>query len=88
VFLAIAVFLNAREVYDDKKTYFWLYVGILLLMVVAALPLLFSNWEHNVLIVEASEILLFGVFWAVQTAEQWDEDPCIESLLARSSATG
>ncbi len=74
VFLALAVLLNAREVRDDtdKRVFFVLYLGILIAMVAAALPLLFSAWEHNVLIVEALEILLFGIFWSVQTVELWD----------------
>lgn len=74
VFLAAAVFLNAREVRGvaGKEAFFVLYVAILVLMFLAALPLLFSDWEHNVLIVEAAEILLFGVFWSVQTVELWD----------------
>jgi hypothetical protein len=74
LFLAIAVLLNAREVHDvqGKKVFFVAYVVILVAMFLAALPLLFSDWEHNVLIVEALEILLFGVFWSVQTVELWD----------------
>ena len=85
LFLAVAVLLNAREVYDvpGKKAFFVAYVVILAAMILAALPLLFSDWEHNVLIVEASEILLFGVFWSVQTVELWNTTsappPTVES---------
>ncbi len=74
VFLAVAVLLNAREVrgVPGKQVFFVLYLAVFVAMVVAAVPLLFSGWEHNVLIVEAVEILLFAVFWAVQTVELWD----------------
>jgi hypothetical protein len=74
VFLAVAVLLNAGAVrgVPGKQVFFVLYLGIFVAMIVAAIPLLFSGWEYNVLFVEAVEIVLFAVFWAVQTVELWD----------------
>jgi hypothetical protein len=68
-FLAVAVLLNALEAGSGFRV---AYFVILAAMILAALPLFFSDWDHNVLIVEALEILLFGVFWSVQTFELWD----------------
>jgi hypothetical protein len=74
VFLAVAVLLNAREIRHDagKRVFFTLYLATLVAMVLAVAPLLFSSWDHNVFVVEAAEILLFGVFWSVQTVELWE----------------
>lgn len=71
--LAVVVFLNAREVQrtGGSTAIAVIYYVICGAMVLAALPLFFSSWEHNVLIVEATEIFLFGVFWSVQTYELW-----------------
>ena len=32
-----------------------------------------SSWRHMVLVLEATEITLFAVFWLVQTKEHWRE---------------
>ena len=32
-----------------------------------------SDWSHWVLTIEASLIALFAIFWAVQTAERWED---------------
>ncbi len=40
-------------------------------MVLAAVIIWVTDREHEVLVLEASEIALFGVFWIVQTAELW-----------------
>ena len=74
-FLAGAVALNAWAIRDDpeKRVYFVLYVAIVVLMVAIPVVLLPFDWDHKVLIIEAAEILLFGVFWLLQTAEHWSE---------------
>jgi hypothetical protein len=77
LFLAIAVGLNAWQHRDDPapRAYFWIYVAIAVSMVAAAavmLPL-GSGWDHMVLVLEATEIILFAVFWLVQTKEHWNE---------------
>jgi uncharacterized protein YhhL (DUF1145 family) len=74
-FLAVAVALNAWAIRDDpeKRVYFVLYVAIVVLMVAIPVVLLPFDWDHKVLIIEAAEILLFGVFWLLQTAEHWSE---------------
>ena len=77
LFLAIAVGLNAWQRRDDPalRVYFWLYASIAFLMVAAAIVMfpLGSSWDHMVLVLEATEITLFAVFWLVQTTEHWDE---------------
>lgn len=35
-----------------------------------------GTFEDTIFWLEAALILLFGVFWVVQTREQWDVDPC------------
>jgi len=77
LFLATAVGLNAWDSRRDPapRAYFWLYASIAFLMIAAAAVMfpLGSSWQHMVLVLEATEIILFAVFWLVQTAEHWDE---------------
>lgn len=55
------------------------YGTVAILMVVSGLGLGFytwrTGWAHGVLVVEATLILLFAVFWAVQTQEFWKKLP-------------
>jgi hypothetical protein len=81
VFLGLAIIAHAiphlREG-DTKrdKRFAWSYLGIAGLM--AAVLVFF--WltriaaEHTVFAIEVFEILLFGVYWGVQTAENWNEE--------------
>lgn len=80
-FLAVVVLLNAVAALrgPSSNVFSILYVAIFVAMVLAAIPLLFSDWEHNVLIVEAVEIALFGAFWSVQTVELWTTTSAPES---------
>jgi hypothetical protein len=57
------------------RTYFWLYSSIAAAMLIAPAIMfpLGSNWRHMVLVLEATEITLFAIFWLVQTREHWDE---------------
>jgi hypothetical protein len=77
LFLAIAVGLNARQQRNDptSRAYFWLYASIAFSMVAAAVVMfpMGSGWNHMVLVLEATEITLFAVFWLVQTKEHWNE---------------
>lgn len=74
-FLAVAVALNAWAIRDDpeKRVYFISYIAIVVAMVAVPVVLFPLDWDHKILILEALEILLFGVFWLVQTAEHWNE---------------
>jgi hypothetical protein len=76
-FLALAVGGNAWDRRDDEgpRTYFWLYASIAAAMLIAPAIMfpLGSNWDHMVLILEATEITLFAIFWLVQTKEHWGE---------------
>jgi hypothetical protein len=76
-FLAIAVAQNAWQRRRDPgpRTYFWLYAAISTSMVTAAAVMfpLGSGWDHMVLVLEATQIVLFAAFWLVQTKEHWHE---------------
>jgi hypothetical protein len=76
-FLAAAVGLNAWNIRGDtdKRSYFRTYIAIAAVMVVFPLLLIPFDLDHSVLIVEAVEIVLVGVFWLIQTKEFWYEDP-------------
>lgn len=77
LFLALAVGGNAWNHRHDPgpRTYFWLYAMIAAAMVIAAAIMfpLGSRWLHMVLVLEATEIALFAIFWLVQTKEHWGE---------------
>jgi len=77
LFLALAVGGNAWTRRNDPgpRTYFWLYASIAAAMVLAAAIMfpLGSSWRHMVLVLEATEITLFAIFWLVQTKEHWGE---------------
>lgn len=77
LFLAVAVGLNAWQRRNDPgpRVYFWLYASIASAMILAGVVMfpLGSRWEHMVLVLEATEITLFAIFWLVQTREHWNE---------------
>jgi len=77
LFLALAVGGNAWERRNDagRHPYFWLYASIAAAMLIAPAIMfpLGSSWAHMVLILEATEITLFAIFWLVQTREHWGE---------------
>jgi len=77
LFLALAVGGNAWKRRHDPgpRIYFWLYTTIAAAMVIAPAIMfpLDSQWQHMVLVLEATEITLFAVFWLVQTKEHWGE---------------
>jgi hypothetical protein len=59
-----------------RRPYWWKwYAGVAVLMVLGAAFIGLSNvfGEHKVLVLEAYEIILFGIYWSIQTAEKWDE---------------
>lgn len=76
-FLALAVGGNAWQRRGDPapRVYFWLYASIAAAMLIAPAIMfpLGSSWRHMVLVLEATEITLFAVFWLVQTKEHWRE---------------
>jgi hypothetical protein len=74
VFLAFAVLFNAIKALQlGRMNYFSIYLAVLVLMIVAAAVLYPLDWEYNTLVLEYAEIFLFGVFWAVQTVELWND---------------
>ncbi len=77
LFLALAVGGNAWVRRNDPapRTYFWLYTVIATAMLVAPAVMfpLGPSWSHMVLVLEATEIILFAGFWLVQTKEHWRE---------------
>jgi hypothetical protein len=74
-FLAAAVALNAWVIRSDdgKRAYFWSYTAIAGMMVALPIVLFPFDFEHAVLVIEAAEIVLVGVFWLLQTKEYWYE---------------
>ena len=74
-FLVAAVFLNGAHLIrtDGPRGFAIAYLTIGVAMIVAAVVIWASEWDHEVLILEAIEIGLFGIFWIVQTAELWSE---------------
>ena len=77
LFLALAVGRNAwdRRADPAPRTYFWLYAAIAAAMLIAPAIMfpLGSGGRHMVLVLEATEITLFAIFWLVQTKEHWRE---------------
>jgi hypothetical protein len=54
----------------------WGYVAVAALRIVGGLVTWLTRvfGEHTVFALEAYEIGLFGVYWAVQTVEKWNEE--------------
>ena len=73
---AVFAALEARLKPAGRDKYFWWYAVTAAGMFcgLAVIP-----WDpfgrHEVFALEAWEILWFGIFWAVQTAERWNEEP-------------
>jgi hypothetical protein len=34
-----------------------------------------TDWQHGILVVEVTLIVLFAIFWAIQTREFWNQLP-------------
>lgn len=76
LFLALASWWTSRR---ESKGYRRVYQAIALAMMgslVAILGLsaiLGDRWDHSILVLEATELTLFAVYWIVQTREHWHE---------------
>jgi hypothetical protein len=75
VFIWFVVIINAHRASGVARL---AYAAIAGAMLIAAVGVLISlkrspQWHHRVLWIEFLEIVPFAVFWAVQTAEQWNE---------------
>lgn len=86
VFLALAILTQAlrrlQRVQDDRGEpvriapfFGTAYLLIFLAMPVAAAVIIYLNDEHEVLVLEGAELLLFFVFWLVQTVELGGKAP-------------
>lgn len=79
LFIALfgAVVAKAFALRDERSSwYFRAYAATATGMVcVAVVATVVDLGEHAVLLVEAAELVLFAVFWLVQTKERWDEVP-------------
>jgi hypothetical protein len=76
--IAIVAVLDGRHAIaqQGKKTRGWFYVAIGFAMLLGGGGILFYDWQvqpwdHAVLAAEALLIMLFGVFWAMQTVDLW-----------------
>ena len=58
-----------------RRLEFPIYSAVGLLMAIGGIVIAWLRIgnDHTVLILEAYEIVLFAVFWLVQTVENWDE---------------
>lgn len=69
----VSVTLDTR----DRRPYWsrW-YAGVAAVMVVGAAVIGLTGMfgDHTTFALETCEIVLFGVYWSIQTAEKWDED--------------
>ena len=61
-----------EEIPEPSRPGFLLTYRILAVCMAVSPLILFSGRDHQIFVVEALEILPFGVFWALQTAEGWD----------------
>ncbi|MBY5163016.1 hypothetical protein [Salsipaludibacter albus] len=76
--LVVAVWINGRESgATGQSAYRAAYRAIAIAMVAPALLFLpaFAGFAHRVFVVEAIEIVLFAVFWIVQTRQFWTPSP-------------
>lgn len=69
----MAVLNSRREGWSSR------YLTVAILMVVSAVAIvavtLATDWRHGILVVEVTLIVLFAVFWGIQTKEFWNELP-------------
>jgi hypothetical protein len=64
-------FRSTRAYYTWYLLIPWLMVGATVGVVVAKLVV--RDWQHHVLVLEMAEIVLFAMYWIVQTREHWDD---------------
>jgi hypothetical protein len=77
VFILVVVGLNAAAVKASRRWHWYGYVLVFAAMALSAAVILPAglvwDWGHWVIGIETAFIFLFAVFWAIQTAELWDE---------------
>jgi hypothetical protein len=89
IFLAVASNARRLRLSGDAQAFAWGYVAIAALMAVSFVVLFFViRGPDRVIRVEFAQIVLFAVFWAVQTWELWDEGlrPTETGAAARTAA--
>jgi heme A synthase len=79
IFAIIAVVWEHRKKRDN--VWFWFYTAVAALMILGGIliPTTRIFGEHSVFALEAYEIVLFGVYWGIQTAEKWGQPVECES---------
>jgi hypothetical protein len=69
--IVVVVILNSR-----RDNWSWRYMSIAVLMVVGTGVLVaitfLADWDYGILVAEALLIVLFAVFWLIQTVERWN----------------
>lgn len=74
VCIVLMAILNSR-----REGWSLRYLTVAVLMVVSAVVIVWvtlaADWQHGILVVEVVLIVLFAVFWAIQTNEYWDDLP-------------
>ena len=75
VFIGFVVLFNGFRARPKYQPYYRVIVGgmaIAAIAVIVAKLVLFEDWAYEVLVIEAVEAGLFGVFWLLQTLENWE----------------
>jgi hypothetical protein len=65
------VLLNARAARPAFRAVYWAVLAAMAACVAATVVLVMVRWPYTVLAVEAALVVLFAVFWGVQTKELW-----------------
>ncbi|MEM9038823.1 MAG: hypothetical protein AAGD33_02885 [Actinomycetota bacterium] len=76
VFLAAAAVESMRDRWSKGERTLAVGYGLIAVAMVATFAVIYpmrNRWDHAILVLEALEIVWFGVFWAVQTWERWRE---------------
>jgi hypothetical protein len=76
VFLALASWWNSRgETKGYRRTYRAIALAMVgaLVVILALAATLGDRWDHSILVLEATELTLFAVYWLVQTRDHWRE---------------
>jgi hypothetical protein len=84
VFLIGAVVGKAVEQRREaNRAYFWVYTVVAVLMGIGGILIAWLRIgdDHTVFVLEAWEIVLFAVFWGVQTKENWSEEAVAEVVV-------
>ena len=76
IFLALASWWISRgETKGYQKTYRAIALAMVgsVVVILTLAAILGDRWDHSILVLEATELTLFAVYWIVQTKDHWHE---------------